>query len=64
MVSAVNAGSVSRLSTRAGNGPSHLAGGLGGGVDRDLGVGDLLAVDGEDAEAEAVVALGEHLPGG
>ena len=38
-----------------------LAVGTGRGVDRDLGVGDLLAVDGEDAEAEAVAALGQHL---
>ena len=35
----------------------RLALAAGRGVDGDLGVGDLLARDGEDAEAEAVVAL-------
>ena len=32
-----------------------------GGIDGDIGVCDLLALDGEDAEAEAVAALGEDL---
>ena len=41
----------------------RLAVGPVGGVDRDLGVGELLAVDGEDAEAEPVASLGEDLTG-
>ena len=39
----------------------RLAIGPGGGVDRDLGVGELVAVDGEDAEPEPVASLGEDL---
>jgi hypothetical protein len=38
--------------------------GAGGGVDGDVGVGDLLVVDGEDREAEAVIALWVNGAGG
>ena len=49
---------------RAGKGPTGLALGAGGGVDGDLGVGHLLAGDGEEAEAEAVLPRGEDHAGG